>query len=118
MDRASLRRPWGPRGNVGLLVLPRLKAVLHQAQEAVRLGEFGDGLRGEQVQGPETIEHRQNGADLQGPVASAAHQLQGLADELDLADAPRAELDVGVHPLAVELLGDQSLESRSDSMAP
>jgi hypothetical protein len=79
---------------VGLLILDHLQAVLEPAQEFVCLGQLLGGARvdapgpferGERVGGPRAAQAR---------IAAAVDQLLGLGEELDLADAAAAELDV------------------------
>ena len=53
------------------------------------------------------VKHRQQGALLQRRLAPAAHELQCLGDELDLADATGTEFDVGPHTLARDLALDE-----------
>ena len=104
--------------DMGLLVLPCLEAVLHQAQEAVGLGEPGDGLRGEQVQGPEALQHRQNGADLQGPSRPPRTSCRAWPMNSISRMPPGPSLMLACIPLRWSSLAIKRLSSRSDSMAP
>src|SRR6185437_966061 len=79
---------------VYLPVLEHLQAVLEPAQEHVRRGELGHGLPRQQPRLAQAGERGEERRRLQAAVAAAARQLQRLHDELDLADAARAELDV------------------------
>jgi hypothetical protein len=79
---------------VGLLILDHLQAVLEPAQESVGLGELLGGAR------VDTAGLFQRGEGLGGArvaqarIAAAVDQLLGLGEELDLADAAAAKLDV------------------------
>ncbi len=93
-----------------LAVLPGLDAILGQAQEPVGGGQLGHGIGREQPLGTEQRKHRLDRAYLQVRIAAAANELKRLADELDLANTARAELDVVGHALALEFAVDQGLE--------
>ncbi len=97
------------RQSVVLLVLPGLDAVLGETQETVGIQQFGNRVVRQDLAFAEQAQHLLDRPDLQLAVASAAHQLKGLADELDLADTALAELDVRVHALLVQLTLDHAL---------
>ncbi len=88
-----------------------LQGMLQVAQEAVALLQLVDH-RGRQVALPgQGVEHLEQRSLLQAEVAPAVDQLEGLGDELHLADAAGAELDVLGHALAPHLLLDQLLHA-------
>ena len=89
---------------VRLGVVEVLQPVLEPPQEHVGLGELLVRRRGEQALLREERQHRERRADLQRGIAPAADQLERLGDELDLADAARAELDL-IGELAARHLG-------------
>ena len=79
---------------VGLLVVEVLDAVLEAAQKAVGLGQPRGGAGAHDADGGQAIECGQGGARAQLRELAAAHHLQQLHGELDLADAAARELDV------------------------
>ena len=79
---------------VGLGVVQILQAMLEPAQEHVGGGQILDRLRRQDAALGQQGQHLQRRAHLQGDVATTADELEHLGDELDLADAARAELDV------------------------
>ncbi len=92
-NRSSPSRSAGRR--VGLLVGDHLQAVLDDAQEAIGGGELVERASAS-IQPPSasTVERRQRGLDAQLRMPAAGDELLGLHEELDLADAAAAELDV------------------------
>ena len=64
------------------------------------------------------VKHRQQGALLQRRLAPAAHELQCLGDELDLADATGTEFDVGPIPLRATSRSMSVFIARNDSNVP
>ncbi len=90
-DRALLGRA---RQRLRLLVVVVLQPVLEAAQEGVGVAE---GLHARWLHQPPLADGRERGARrcrAQARVAPAAHQLEELHRELDLADAAAADLDV------------------------
>jgi hypothetical protein len=80
--------------HVGLTIGHHLEPVFDRAQEAIRGGQFGGGA-GRQVASANQEPQGHKGACLaQGGVSAAPDELQGLDQELDLADAALAELHV------------------------
>ena len=91
-ERAQLRRIVGQR--VGLLVVDHLQPVLDPAQEPVGSSDVGRDL-GADLAGAGQRRQRRNGAVRpHRRDAPAPDQLLRLDEELDLADAAAAELDV------------------------
>ena len=82
---------------MGLGIVEVLQAMFQIAQEAVGHGEFAHGGFAQDAALGQQVQHLQRRPDLQRLVAAAADQLEHLGDELDLADAARAELDVVGH---------------------
>ena len=95
---------------VYLLIRNRLQAVLDAPQEHIGLGELQRDMRRQVAEHGQRIEHPEDVAFLQQRLPPAAHQLEGLGDELDLADTARAKLDVVLHALALDLADDLLLE--------
>ena len=79
---------------VGLLVGHHLQPVLDPAQEAVVGNQLGSGARLDVARGGERAQALAGAAQPQRRIAAAEDQLLGLGEELDLADATAAELDV------------------------
>jgi hypothetical protein len=79
---------------MGLRVVDHLQAMLDLPVMGIKLGQFA------RLRARDPVGARQRGQRLdrapvaQARVAPARHQLPGLGEELDLADAARAELDV------------------------
>ncbi len=94
---------------IGLLILPGLEAIFHAPQKDIGRVELLDGVGGQEAALPQQPQDRADGANLQLGIAPPAHELEGLADKLDLPDATRPQLDVVRHALALELLGDHGL---------
>ena len=89
--RKLLRR----RGQrMGLLVGDHLQAMLDGAQERVGAFEIVAGIGIDPAAARELFERRERLAAAQRRVTAAGDQLLGLHEELDLADAAAAELDV------------------------
>jgi hypothetical protein len=108
---------------VGLLVVQVLDAVLHLAQEDVGVGQGLGRLGLHQAAGGQLLQALERGAGADLRVLAAAHHLQQLDDELDLADAAARELDV-VGPLgpaggaALGLLADLAVQLAQPSKTP
>ena len=108
--RAARRGSSSPSSGsvVGLLVADHLQAVLDAAQEEIGLGEIARGLarRSSRLAASRSsvssVPRRRSSG-----LPAAGDQLLGLDEELDLADAAAAELDVvaGDRDLAVALDG-------------
>ena len=94
---------------VGLLIGPGLQTILGAAQKDVSVPECVDRWFRQPVAGGQIVQHRPDAAPAQFGLAPAVDQLEGLADEFDLADAARTELDVALQALAFDLAGDQRL---------
>ena len=93
------QRPQAPRAGreaVRLLALRRLQAVLDVAQEDVRGGEVFLYLGIDEVVDAELIEGGQRVSGPQRRLLAAVDQLEHLREQLDLADAAAALLDVEV----------------------
>ena len=86
------------RQHVGLLVVQVLDAVFDPAQEHVGAGQRVGGVAGHQAGARQALERFQRGARAQFGKLAAAHHLQQLHREFDLADAAARQLDV-VGPL-------------------
>ena len=82
------------RQRMGLVVGHHLQAVLDGAQETVGGVEIGAGIGADPAAFGERREHRQRLAAAQFGMPAAGDELLGLHEELDLADAAAAELDV------------------------
>ena len=93
-----------------LLVGKGLQAVLGSPQKLVGLVELQAGMGRQITQQRQRIENLQYAALLQQGLASAAHQLKGLRNKLDLANAARTKLDVVLHALALYLTDNLLLE--------
>ena len=112
------------RQPVGLLVAHLLQPVLDPAQEHVGRVQLGLDRGGDAAGRDQGGEHLADGASLKLGGDAAADQLEHLAEELDLPDPARAELDVLLQPLAGDLLGDhllhrpQRLERAEIEVAP
>ena len=94
---------------LGLLIADLLQDILHPAQEAVGRQQAGAALGVEIAALGDGAECLGQVAHPQGGLAAAADELQRLGDELHLANAPGAELDVALQPLAAHLGGDHRL---------
>jgi hypothetical protein len=80
--------------HVGLLIVQELDAVFHAAQEFVGPGQrVGRGLR-HQARRRDALQRLQGRTRAQFGVLAAAHHLQQLHGEFDLADAAARQLDV------------------------
>ena len=79
---------------VGLIVGHHLQPVLDGAQEPVGGVEIGAGLGADPAALGERRQRRQRLAAAQLGMPAAGDELLGLHEELDLADAAAAELDV------------------------
>ena len=95
---------------MGLGVVEILQPVLQLAQEVVGEREPGDGVSVENAALRQQRKHLQCGLDLQRKVAATAHELEHLGDELDLANAAGAELDVVCHVAARHLATDLGVQ--------
>ena len=82
------------RQRVGLIVGHHLQAMLDGAQEFVGGVEIGAGIAADPAALRERGQRRQRFAAAQLGMAAAGDELLGLREELDLADAAAAELDV------------------------
>ena len=95
------------RQHLRLLVVDHLQPVLDRAQEAIgRLHVVAGGLVDPAVLG-QLVERGERVAVAQMRIAPAGDQLLGLGEELDLADAAAAELDIVAldRDLAVPAIG-------------
>ena len=77
--------------------------------------QLRDRRCGRRPRRPKQLQHHQQVALLQRGLAAAADQLEGLRDELDLANAAGAELDVVVHAAALHLAVDHRLHAAQRS---
>ena len=76
------------------MVVDHLQAMLDPAQEAVGLDQLvGRGGR-DMARGGQRAQRRAGGAQAERGIAAAEDELLGLGEELDLADAAAAQLDV------------------------
>ena len=82
------------RQPLGLLVLNHLQPVLDPAQEHVRPAEIVDRLGADPFVGVKALERVEGARPAHLRTAAAEDELLGLDEELDLADAAAAELDV------------------------
>ncbi len=92
-ERGELGRIAGQR--LRLPVVAILQPVLDVAQERIRVAERATGRRRQHAPAHQRRERGDRAAHAQRGIATAADDLQRLRDEFDLADAARAELDVG-----------------------
>jgi hypothetical protein len=91
---------------VRLGVVHVLQPVFEAAQEVVGGRQFARMFDRQQPALDEQFEDPQRRPRLQRGIAAAANQLEDLGDELDLADAAGAQLDVLGHFLARHLAAD------------
>jgi hypothetical protein len=84
----------GHRQHVGLLVVQVLDAVLDAAQELVGRGQRIGGFLRHEVGARQALQRVQRGPRAQFGELAAAHHLQQLHGELDLADAAARQLHV------------------------
>ena len=92
---AEERRAVGVGGQrVGLAPVGELEPMLDAAQEDVGVGEGAMLALGDDAGGAQAVERAEGAALAQPAVAPAVDELQRLREELDLADAAGAELDV------------------------
>ncbi len=95
---------------VNLLIVQCLQMVFGTAQETVRRFQLRGGMRRQQLQLHQRRQHVQHPALAQTRFTPAAHQLERLDNELDLADTPRPELDVVLLVTALDLAANLALE--------
>ena len=93
-----------------LPVVAILQPVLDVAQVDIGVAQRGDGRAGEQAAIGDGGQRGQRAARTQFGLAPAADDLQGLHDELDLANAARPELDVRRVVVALALLRDLAVD--------
>ena len=93
--------------SMDLRVAQHLQAVLEAAQIRVRGLQLGDDIRRQQPRARELRQRAQQRGRLQPAVATAADELEGLHDELDLANAAGTELDVIGELAPLDLALDQ-----------
>ena len=79
---------------VRLRVVEHLQAVLDAAQKGVGGGEVVGGVAADEALQPQAPQHRHGARTAQHRPLAAEDQLLGLHEELDVADAAAAELDV------------------------
>ena len=79
---------------VRLRIVKVLQAVFQAAQEGVGRCQFGHGPLRQNAASSQLLQYVQGRTDLQAAVPPAADELEYLGDELDLANAARADLDV------------------------
>ena len=113
---ASLLRAVGQV--VGLTIVHRLEPVLERAQETIGRRELRDRALAQLAVAREQGQCGEQRARPQLRAAPAAHELKRLHDELDLADAAGAELDVLGHVLAGDFLAISRFIWRSASNTP
>src|SRR3569833_1227015 len=106
-ERRAIRRVL--RQAMRLLIGIFLQTVFGAAQKFIGRHQVGAGVCRQIAAFHETMQHSDDGPRLQLGLTTATDQLKGLADELDLADAAGAELDVVFHALAFDLFLDQGL---------
>ncbi len=94
---------------VSLFVANQLHRVLRLAQHQVRVGQFRNIAGRHELRAGQQRQHLEQRGALQAPVAAAAHQLHGLHDEFDLADAAAAEFQMLIEFAPRHLPGDQRL---------
>src|ERR1700722_5394500 len=82
------------RQRMGLLVGHHLQAMLNPAQKKIRGGEFVARGSVDPTAGGEHGKHGNRVAAAQLAMPAAGDELLGLYEELDLADAAAAELDI------------------------
>ncbi len=92
-----------------LRIAEHLQAVLDAAQEQIGGFELLRDPRRQQLPAGQLRQHGEQRLGLHAPVLPAAYQLEGLHDELDFADAARAELDVIGEIAARDFLFDERL---------
>ena len=96
--------------DMGLLVLQHLDAVFQQTQEAVGLAQLLGGVGFDDAFLAEYRQRLQQALGLQSMIAAAAENLEGLHEELDLADPAAADLQVVAGALATGLGIDALLQ--------
>ncbi len=108
-EHCERRELLGPaREGVGLAVRDHLQAMLDPAQEAVGDQQLGGRAGAEPSGARQAAERPRRGRVAEPGITPAPDELQGLRQELDLADAALAELDVmaeqagGGRPLRAE----------------
>ena len=79
---------------MGLLVADHLQPVLDAAQEKIGLGQVACRLFRDPASFGESFKRRDGAAAAELWVATSGDELLGLGEELDIADAAAAELDV------------------------
>jgi len=99
------------RQAVRLCIVQILQPVFEAAQKLVGGGQFERRVERDLLPFGEQRQHLQRRLDLQLRVAATADQLEYLGDELDLADAAGAELDVAGHVLARHLAADLRVQA-------
>ena len=92
--RKALHRLGIVRQRMGLLVGDHLQPMLDPAQEFVGRGQFFKRLEGDPVAARQHLQRLQRRPHPQFRMPAAGDQLLGLGEELDLADAAAADLDV------------------------
>ncbi len=97
------------RQRVRLGVVRHLQAVLDPPQECIGRRELRDGGRRQQLRAREPRQGRLQRGRPQARLRPAADQLLRLHDELDLADAARAQLHVVPQLAPLDFAGDHRL---------
>ncbi len=92
--RQPLQLPRVLRQRVGLALGHHLDAVLQAPQRHVGLGQLVPVAAGEQARVEQALQRLQRAADAQVRVAAGVQELQRLHEELDLADAAAAQLQI------------------------
>ncbi len=93
-----------------LPIVAVLQPVLDVAQEDIGRAQAVDGAVRQQSTLRDRGQRRQRSAHAQARIATAAHDLQRLHDEFDLAYAAGPELDVLCIVLASTLLADLAMD--------
>ncbi len=92
-----------------LPILQHLQPVLEAAQEAVGVAQLDHRAGRQRTPALECAQRVEQGRGLQAAILAAAHQLQRLHDELDLADTARPELHVAREIAPLHFAFDEAL---------
>ena len=95
------------RQHLRLSIIDGLQRMFGVAQKLIAFAQLFHGSRRQIALPGQGCQHLEQWALLQAKVAPSMDKLESLGDELHLADATGAQLDVGGHAFAPDLLLDQ-----------
>ncbi len=95
------------RQHLCLAIIDGLQRMLGVTQEFIGFAQFLDRSRRQIALPGQGCQHLEQGPLLQAQVAPPVDELESLSNEFHLANATRAQLDVGGHALAPHFLLDQ-----------